>query len=188
MRLKTKRIICLHGGPGCGKSTTAAGLFYQLKLDGYNCEMNREYIKDWVWEGRNPADGDQSYFFAKMSRKERIYMAQNMDFIITDGPLILTHFYGIKYDRFEQKFNTSISMLQNHHAICKENGYKTDHFYLKRTKPYSASGRYQSEEQAQSCDIEMEEMLKEFNISYKTVCADRFCVSRIINEMEEDEA
>ena len=187
MRLKTKRIICLHGGPGCGKSTTAHGLTYHLSLEGYTCEMNKEYIKDWVWEERRPADGDQSYFFAKMSRKERIYMAQNIDFIITDGPLILTHFYGIKYDRFEQKFNTSLSMLKNHHAICQENGYKVDHFYLRRDIPYSPSGRYQTEEQAKVCDMEMEQMLKDMGISYKTVLADMVCVSRIINEMEEDE-
>lgn len=48
--MQTKRIICLYGGPGTGKSTTCAGLFYKLKIEGYNCEMNREYIKEWVWE------------------------------------------------------------------------------------------------------------------------------------------
>jgi thymidylate kinase len=188
MKLKTKRIICLYGGPGCGKSTTAAGLFYQLKLDGYECEMNREYIKDWAWNNIHPADGDQSYIFAKMARKERIYMANNLDFIITDSPLILTHFYGMKYDKFEQKFNTSLSMLKNHHAICQENGYKVDHFYLRRAKPYSSSGRYQDAEQAMSCDIEMKDMLNEMGISHKTILADRFCVSRIMLEMEKDEA
>lgn len=185
--LSKKRIICLYGGPGCGKSTTAAGLFYHLKMDGYECEMNREYVKDWAWNNIHPADGDQSYIFAKMARKERIYMANNLDFIITDSPLILTHFYGMKYDRFEQKFNTSLSMLRNHHGICQENGYKIDHFYLKRDKPYSESGRYQNEEQAKACDIEMEQMLKDMGISYKTVLSDRICVLRIINKMEENE-
>lgn len=186
MKLKTKRIICLYGGPGCGKSTACAGLYYNLKLDGYNCEMNREYIKEWVWEGRRPADGDQCYFFSKMSRKERIYMAQGLDFIITDSPLILTHFYGIKYDKFEQKFNTSLSMLKNHHEICKENGYKIDHFYLKRTKPYSSSGRYQTEEAARECDIEIENMLKSFGLTYKTITSDFDCVDGILSEMERE--
>lgn len=41
-------IIDLIGGPGSGKSTTAAGLFYKLKKLGYNCEMSLEFAKDKV--------------------------------------------------------------------------------------------------------------------------------------------
>ena len=84
--MKTKRIICLYGGPGTGKSTTCAGLYYKLKMTGYNAEMNREYVKEWVWEGRNIQTGDQTYFFAKQARKERLYILQGLDFIITDSP------------------------------------------------------------------------------------------------------
>jgi hypothetical protein len=187
-KLKTKRIICLYGGPGCGKSTTCAGLFYNLKLMGYDCEMNREYVKDWAWENRKIAPGDQSYFFSKNARKERVYMAANLDFIITDSPLILTHFYGLKYDPFEQKFNTSLSMLKNHHSICKELGYKVDHFFLKRDKPYSDAGRYQSEEEAKSIDMEIQEMLErsDVSINYNIILADENCVERILEKMEKN--
>ena len=78
-----KKIVCLYGGPGSGKSTTCAGLFYKLKLLGYNGEMLREYVKDWVWEGRKIHPGDQPYFFAKQSRKERIYVNNDLDFIVS---------------------------------------------------------------------------------------------------------
>lgn len=183
MDLKTRRIIALYGGPGCGKSTTCAGLFYKLKLIGYECEMNREYIKDLIYDDITPKHGDQSYFFAKMSRKERIYMASNLDFIITDSPLILTHFYGLRYDKFEQLFNTSLSMLKNHHSICKENGYKVDHFLLKRVKPYSALGRLQTEEEAKQIDFEIEKMLKDFGIKYTEVDGDDGAVDNIIRIM-----
>lgn len=181
--MNKNRIIALYGGPGCGKSTICAGLFYKLKLMGYECEMNREYIKDWIFQNKQPIHGDQSYFFAKMSRKERIYMANNLDFIITDSPLILTHFYGLRYDKFEQLFNTSLSMLKNHHSICKENGYKVDHFLLKRVKPYSALGRLQTEEEAKLIDLEIEEMLKSFGIKYTEVDGDEGAVDSIINIM-----
>lgn len=181
--MNVKRIICLYGGPGCGKSTTCAGLFYKLKLNGYECEMNREYIKDLIYDDIKPKHGDQSYFFAKMSRKERIYMANGLDFIITDSPLILTHFYGLRYDKFEQLFNTSLSMLKNHHSICKENGYKVDHFLLKRVKPYSALGRLQTEEEAKLIDLEIENMLKSFAIKYTEVDGDENAVDNIIKFM-----
>ena len=161
-----KKIICLYGGPGSGKSTTAAGLFHELKMQGFNCEMNREYIKDWVWEGRKPDEGDQTYFFAKQSRKERILIRNGLDYIITDSPLILTHFYGLKYDWMEQNFNTSEIMLKHHHEFCKRYGYKVEHFILQRTKDYNPAGRNQSEELAKSFDSEIQTLLDTKGIKY----------------------
>lgn len=184
LNLETKRIICLYGGPGAGKSTVCAGLFYALKTMSYECEMNREYIKDWIFENRPPQNGDQSYFFAKMARKERLFMSNNLDFIITDSPLILTHYYGLMYDRFEQKFNTSLVMLKNHHQICIENGYKIDHFLLKRTKRYSELGRNQKEERAKEIDCEIENLLNEFDIKYQAVDSDKNCVDNILKVMK----
>lgn len=167
--MTTKRIICLYGGPGVGKSTLAAGLFYRLKVLGYNCEMNREYIKDWVWEGREVKPGDQTYFFNKQARKERVYMEEGLDFIITDSPLILTHFYGMKYDHFEQTSNTSLVMLKHHHEVCKHYGYKVEHFLLSRTKKYNPSGRNQDEETAKKYDVEIKNMLDEVGVKYTQV-------------------
>lgn len=176
-----KKIICLYGGPGCGKSTTCAGLFYKMKLMGFNAEMNREYIKDWVWENREIQEGDQPYFFAKQARKERIYMKSELDFIVTDSPLVLTHFYGMKYDLQEQKFNTSLTMLKNHHEMCKSYGYKIDHFFLERVKAYNPAGRYQSEDEAKKIDNELKEMLNRLNIKFETVPANSETVDIILN-------
>lgn len=178
--MKTKRIICLYGGPGSGKSTTCAGLFYKLKLAGFNCEMNREYVKEWVWEKRAIKDGDQTYFFAKQARKERLYIQQDLDFVITDSPLILTHFYGMIYDPVEQKYNTSLHMLKNHHGFCKDMGYKTDHIFLTRAKPYNASGRNQTESEAQDFDVEIKIMLRTMNISFTEVPGNEQAVDSIV--------
>ncbi len=164
-----KKIICLYGGPGSGKSTTAAGLFYRLKCEGFNAEMNREYVKEWAWEGREIKPGDQTYYFAKMARKERIYMEAGIDVIITDSPLILTHFYGMKFDEFEQKANTSLVMLKHHHEICKHYGYKIEHFIINRNKPYNPKGRYQDEETAKSFDSEIKQLLLDKNIKFTEI-------------------
>lgn len=178
-----KKIVCLYGGPGTGKSTTCAGLFYKLKMAGHNCEMNREYIKEWIWEGREIQSGDQPYFFSKQARKERLYMAKDIEFIITDSPLVLTHFYGIKYDPFEQKYNTSLMMLKNHHEACKELGYKVDHFFLTRTKEYNPAGRYQNAEDAAKIDEEILTMLNKLNIRYDLFPADEHAVDRIMDKL-----
>ena len=176
-----KKIICLYGGPGAGKSTTCAGLFYRLKQKGFNCEMNLEYVKQWVWEGRSIQVGDQTYLFAKQSRRERIYIEKGLDFIITDSPLVLTHFYGLKYDEMEQKYNTSLNMLKNHHEFCKSRGYKTEHFVLNRKKPYNPAGRYQTEEEAKSYDTEITDLLDILGIKYNYVDGDETSVESILS-------
>lgn len=182
-----KRIICLYGGPGSGKTTTCAGLFYKLKLLNFDCEMNREYIKDWVWEDRKVQKGDQPYFFSKMARKERVYMEKGLDFIITDSPLVLTHFYGLKYDETEKKYNTSLMMLANHHQICKDNGYKVDHYFLNRVKPYNPNGRYQAEDEARLVDKELKEMLNSLRIKYQEVDGDSNAVDIILRNYVQNE-
>ncbi len=168
--MKKKRIICLYGGPGSGKTKHMHGLVYLLKDTGYRAEANQEYIKDWVWEKRNFDAGDQTYFFAKQARKERIYIKNELDFVVTDSPLILTHFYGLKYDWLEQKYNTSEIMLKHHHEFCKKNGYKIEHFIIKRNKEfYDPTGRNQSKEQAESFDSEIKEMLDSKGIKYTEI-------------------
>lgn len=164
-----KRIICLYGGPGSGKSTTCAGLFYLLKSHGFDAEMNREYVKNWVWEERNIQNGDQTYFFSKMARNERIFMKNNLQFIITDSPLVLTHYYGLRYDKFEQLSNTSLVMLKHHHVACKELGYKVEHYFIARKKEYNPNGRLQTLKEAQQIDDELKGFLTDLGITYKTV-------------------
>ena len=165
-----KKIVTLYGGPGTGKSTTCAALFMAAKQAGIDAEMNREYIKVWVWEGRKVKPGDQTYFFAKQARKERQYMESGVELIITDSPLILTHYYGLKYDEFERSHNTSLRMLEQQHAICKKFGYTIDHIFLDRgDRTYNPNGRFQNEEEAIVIDNEIKSFLDEFGIKYRTV-------------------
>ena len=48
--MKRTKIVNLYGGPGTGKSTTAAALFAEMKIRGVNCEYIQEYAKDKAWE------------------------------------------------------------------------------------------------------------------------------------------
>lgn len=176
-----KKIICLYGGPGTGKTTTSLGLGYNFKLHGFNAELVREYVKGWVWEQRKIKEADQTYFFAKQSRTERQLIEQKLEVIITDSPLILTHFYGLKYDKFEKEFNTSLDMLRQHHAFCKDHGYKVDHYFLTRTKPYNSAGRYQDEENAKLIDQELRPFLEKLNIKYQEIPGDDNAVKTIMN-------
>ena len=58
-------VVNLYGGPGSGKSTTAAGIFSELKMLGLNTELVTEYAKDKVWEKHESILDNQIYVFAK---------------------------------------------------------------------------------------------------------------------------
>jgi hypothetical protein len=178
-----KKIICLWGGPGTGKSTTSAELFALLKKLDYNCELNKEYIKDWVWEKRNIIPGDQVYIFAKHARKERIYMKSNLDFIITDLPLALCAFYSRLYDKYERENGACAAMLKQHYSFCFEHGYEIKHYYLNRLKKYNPEGRYQDEDGAKQLDLQILDFLKEFNIEYESVDCDENCAKVLVTKI-----
>ncbi len=86
------KVINFFAGPGTGKSTTAAGLFHRMKMDGENVELVTEYAKDMVWEGRHSVLDDQIYLFAKQNRRI-VRLIDKVDYIITDSPLLM----GIAY-------------------------------------------------------------------------------------------
>lgn len=176
-----KKIICLWGGPGTGKSTTAAGLFSKLKSLGFNAEMNREYVKAWVWEKREILPGDQVYITAKQARAEVIYMRNNLDFIVTDSPLALTSFYGDIYDPFEKLGGACKAIIAQHHKICQFYGYKIEHILLKRQKAYNPAGRLQDESTAKSFDSRIKSFLKEYPIKYTEVLCDDLVVEKILS-------
>ncbi len=168
---KVRRIICLYGGPNSGKSTTCSGLHHFIKLAGRGAEMNREYIKEWVWEGRSPQDGDQNYFFAKQARKERVLMKNSIEFIITDSPLILGLYYGSQRDRFEQMSTALEPALRQQHIAAQFYGYKIDHFLILRDpdQTYDPNGRYETAGEATECDTGIKWMLESKGISYEPV-------------------
>jgi len=136
-------IVNLYGGPGTGKSTTAAGVFSMLKLHDVNCELVTEFAKDLTWEGRSVALGNQVYILGKQYHKI-FRLLEDVDVIITDSPLLL----GIVYDKSgSAAFKEFIMEL--HHAHSSMN------IFLKREKKYNPKGRGQNEDEAKTgCDCQ----------------------------------
>lgn len=136
-------VVNLFGGPGTGKSMTAAGLFHKLKAADVEAELATEYAKDKVWEGSLEALKNQVSVFGEQHK--RIFrLLDKVDVVITDSPLLL----GICYSN-----NRMLDEL-SHYEHNKLNSYNV---FLNRTREYKTKGRMQNESEA---DLKAKEMLK----------------------------
>lgn len=153
--MKNTQVICLWGGPGCGKSTTAAGLFYEMKLAGMSVELVREYVKDWAWEGRKINPEDQIYILGKQYRKESILYGK-VDYVITDSSFYLGGVYSLFYGGDSRPKEWAQSLMATSPATYR-------HFVLSRLKPYDTAGRNETEATAREIDTAVCDYLGEGN-------------------------
>lgn len=155
------KVINLFAGPGSGKSTTAAGLFYHMKCAGVEVELVQEYAKDMVWEGRHNILEDQIYIFAKQQRRIARLKNHGLQYVITDSPIPL----GLCYTRPEDMSDAFKSLVMD-----VFNSYDNHNFYLTRNVCYNPNGRNQkTEQEAMQVDDKLTHMLSSNQIPYMTV-------------------
>lgn len=138
-------VINLFGGPGAGKSTTAAGLFYEMKLMDIKCELVTEYAKELVYEERHLEDG--ILIFAQQQRRMKRLVGK-VDYIITDSPLIMSEVY-------------QLALPESFHRLVRYtfNTFNNINVKINRVKPYQSYGRTQTEERARALDLEINHIL-----------------------------
>lgn len=157
MNTKTT-IINVYGGPGAGKSTSAAYLYYLLKIGKANVELVREYVKDWAWEGRAFGAYDEIYFLGKQVRHESMLFGK-VDWIVTDAPVYMTAYYASIYCS-PTLARGVMAEAQAFYQQVSEDKHQHIHIMLNRTRPYVQEGRYQNESQAHAVDDGVGDMLE----------------------------
>ena len=164
-------VVNLYGGPGSGKSTTAAGVFYELKQQGINCELITEYAKDKVWEGAFTTLDDQLYVFGKQHHRVFTKIGKT-DVVITDSPLLLSLVYGKNLrESFKQ-------LVRETHG-----DFDSMDFFLVRHKPYHEAGRMQKEAKAIELDEKILTMLVENGVSFEKIVGDKTAPTEIANRI-----
>lgn len=155
-------IISMYGGPGAGKSTSAAYMYYVLKAAGENVELVREYVKNWAWEGRLINTYDQIYFLGKQSRHESMLFGK-VEWLVTDSPIFMNYYYATQYCTPKLADGIKAAVLAFYEQSV-EDGHKHYHVMLHRDSPYVQDGRYQSEEVALAMDGGIDKMLQDLKI------------------------
>jgi len=168
------KVVNLFGGPGTGKSTTAAGLFHLMKLQSMEVELVTEYAKDLVWAERNTMFTEQDYIFAKQNHRLR-RLRGKVDWVVTDSPIILGHFYMPEDFPGKKPFSQFVNEMYD--------SYDNINIFLTREKAYNPNGRNQTEDEAIELDSRIKHFLAANNISFTTVLANKDAPSTILESI-----
>jgi hypothetical protein len=158
------RVINLYGGPGTGKSTTAAHLFYLMKSKGIKVELVTEYAKDLVYSESFFQIKDQLMVFAR--QHHRMWKLRGkVDWVIVDSPLPLSLIYApedmmYSYDALETLVLDTYSKYDNYSFFIQRDA---------EVHGYQEYGRSQSEEEAMLIDDKITTSLHMHRLDYQTV-------------------
>lgn len=157
--MKRTTVINLFGGPGTGKSTTAAGVFVLAKTSSVNwafpkVELITEYAKDLTYARSFDQLSDSLYVLAKQHNRMRRCARNELDLLITDSPLLFSSVYARDYDF--QWFHDAVRALHE--------SYENFNVVLDRVKPYARYGRSQTEHEARGIDDRIKEFLEDNQI------------------------
>ena len=154
------KYVNLFGGPGVGKSTTAAAIFAEMKKSGYSVELVTEVAKDFVWEERSATLTYQPYITIKQWRN-LIRVKDKVDYVITDAPILMGCMYADKYaPHLPSSYKQFIADLHNQELDPSVN------ILLRREFAYDSTGRYQSANEAVEMDGAIEETLDFYGVEF----------------------
>jgi hypothetical protein len=171
------KVLNLFSGPGTGKSTTAAGLFYHMKCMGIETEYVQEYAKDLVYEHRHHTLSDQIYIFAKQQRRIARLQDHGIEWVITDSPIPLGLIY-LQPGVLSEQFNSLVWEVFHK--------YDNYNFVLTRNVKYSPRGRNQKHEhEAIEFDQAVHKLLHDNEISFQYVQGGETAVDSIMQLVNE---
>lgn len=173
------RVINFYAGPGCGKSTSSAYCFAALKQAGVNCELVREFVKEWAWQGIPVGVYDQFYFLGKQIKKESMVLGK-VDYAITDSPVWLAAFYATQTTPPLKGLDACVA---GYYEQAERDGHQYIHVWLRRTKPYVQAGRYHTEAQSRQVDVDLRHFLSDRGVNLVEVDSDFASIDALLGGM-----
>jgi nicotinamide riboside kinase len=152
--------INIFGGPGTGKSTTAASLFTKMKIAGYSVELVTEVAKDFVWEEREKTMDIQPYITIKQYRN-LFRLKGKVDYVVGDASILMGILYAREYaTNLPPSYEKFVYDLHNQMLSPSLN------IFLERSHAYDINGRYQTEDQARQLDRNLIKVLDDYQVEY----------------------
>jgi len=146
------RRICLYGGPGCGKSTTALWLAAELRTRGFRAEFIPEYVKWLAFEGRHPQGMDQIKILGQQMHLEEVPLRGGVPLVVCESPILL----GAAYS------DPEVAEVVKLAAKIYESRYPALHYFLDRDGiDFRAEDRIHSHEESLLIDNDLRRLLWE---------------------------
>ena len=153
---KQTLVVNIIAGPGARKSTMCAGIFFDLKSKGINCEIATEHAKDLIYNKDLDSIHDQIYLFGNQFHRIKRLLGE-VDVILTDSPLVLQPVYDKeKRETFEQLVMEEMTKMWNYNV------------FLKRSGEHDPNGRIHNKEQSIEIDKKILDLLDKYNEGYET--------------------
>lgn len=181
-------VINMFGGPGSGKSCSAAGLYHKMKLSGLNVELVMEYPKDLVYDGTLEIMLDrQEYIFAEQN--QRIHrLRKDVDYVITDSPILLS----VVYSKLSHESGAvSPWSAQTKFIEFVESVYHTYNnlnIFIGRPKLFQQEGRLHDENESKSLDRRIVDELNGRSIPFTFIPANESTIDCIFEMVKDHEA
>lgn len=155
-------LVNLTGGPGAGKSTTAAGIYFECKIAGFRAELVGEEARELIYDGSIKMLENQVLILGQQWQRIKRLSDSGADIAICDSPLSLSILYS-QGKPYHNELTAIVRTLERQH---------TDVFniWVKRVKKYDSFGRYQDEEQAKLLDQQALSLISPLHL---TVTGDR---------------
>jgi hypothetical protein len=153
-------VVNLWGAPSSGKSTTAAGLFFLLKINKWRVELVTEFAKEMVWERNASIFGQQAFIFAEQNRRLRRLEDHDVEVAITDSPLPLPAFYQREFRKDQQLEQLAPLVFEQFHR------YNNVNYLLTREGSFEAIGRRHDEAQALGLAKDLREFMEQHAIEF----------------------
>jgi len=166
-------VVNLFAGPGAGKSTVMAGMFYKLKQAKIFTEMAHESAKDLIWQqSLNLLSRNQLYVVAEQYKRIWVLVDAGVDVIICDSPILL----GIIYD-----VNQSASLYQL--LLDKHKEFNNVNYFVERPEIFKVEGRIHTKKQALIKDQAILDMLQTINVPFTKITTSEEAITKATNDI-----
>lgn len=154
------KVINFFGAPGVGKTTSTMDLTSMLKKSQIDAEPSLEVVKEYIHSNSEHLLAYQNYIFAQQERQLSILKNSNeVEFAVTDAPLLLCPFYAPKeYPVFFKEL-----VFEIFHS------YDNLNFFIHRKHAYSHQGRIHSEKESCIVSKKLHSFLINHNIKFMEI-------------------
>jgi hypothetical protein len=167
-------VINIFGASGSGKSTFAAGIFYEMKILGLNVEYVPEYAKDMVWEQRFNIMEDPIYMLGKQHRRIA-RLTGLVDYVVVDSPILLSHFYLPAVLPYRETFEKLVDEVYA--------SFDNINILMVRNHSYTGIGRREKEHESDDIGFRMKKFLIDNNIGFSEIKTKTLTPKQVVTDV-----